>query len=64
MVDPCMHACIREYVRHMLQSLFAGAKTGIPILASYNIPPGAVSDAVKNDIVAACVSLVGTHSSA
>lgn len=61
-----IHACIHEntIVRHTLQSLYAGAKTGIPVIASYNIPPGAVSDAVKNDIVAACVALVGTQSSA
>lgn len=35
-----------------------GIKTGMPVLASYNIPPGAVSDAVKNDIFAACFDLI------
>jgi hypothetical protein len=39
-------------------TMLAGSRTGMSVLASYNIPPGAVSDTVKNDIMTACIELV------
>lgn len=46
----------------MYVCIHVGSRTGMPVLASYNIPSGAVSETVKNDIITTCTQLVASQS--